>query len=425
MTMILQRRINIDKKIIKLLLIGLLIRLLLMPFFTHWDLPATYEMAHYFGLHHIKDVYSVIYNNYNNWAADLPPLVFYTHGGYLALLKSIMPLFDVYPHFEFNSTFYPGWLHSVHAFRYLFLLKIPYLVFDILLAYILTLFFDDKNKKIQIFKLWFFCPISLYITYMFSQYDIVPAFLVTLSIFLFKKQKMNWSFSILGLAIAYKSYPIFFVLPALIICGGNIWKITKNLLLSILPYLLSILPFIKNISFRDTVLLNSRITSYFFKSGIPIGQGDNLVPFFIIYALIVIYFTVKKQENNEFNYKNLISSYTLILLSFFSLIYFHPQWLIWLMPLLTVYLVNNSKLYYIYGLIVILFIPYLFRFSSSTTWYLFDVINLDFFHYLKPPKQFIFQFYNADNFLHIFRSFLTGGLILMGIYIFKEKVKYR
>ena len=320
------------KKIIFYLILGLLIRVIIMPFFTHWDLPAIYEMSHYFSYHHIFDIYSVVYN-YNHWSADFPPLVFYTFGGYLWLIKWLMPLFDSFKHFQFNSLYYPGWVTSIQAFRYLFLLKIPYLIFDIFIGFALTHFFLDKDKKIKIFTLWMLNPVSLYITYMFGQFDVIPTALVILSLLLVKKGKISWSFLILGLAIAFKNYPLFFILPALIICGGNFWKVVKNFFLSIFPYFLSILPFIGNLTFRDPVLLNSRITSYFFKSEITIGQGDSLVPFFIIYSLVIFYFLTKRLKKiNILN--NLIFSYTIILLLFFSFIYFHPQWILWLLPFL-------------------------------------------------------------------------------------------
>lgn len=403
------------KKFLYYLLIGFLIRIFLMPLFTHWDLPALYEMVRYIAYEGIKNVYAVVYN-YNKWAAVYPPLTFFSLAGYLFVLKPLMPLFSSGAPFDLNSIFYPGWVTSDHAFRYLFLLKLPFLFFDLGLAYLLSLFFKKEEEKLATFKFWVFCPVALYVSFIFGHFDIVPTFFVVLSLWFLKKKRISYAFLLLGIAAAFKSYPLFLLLPLVLITSKNIWQGMRNFIFGAGPFLVTILPFLKNMSFRDPVLY-SNTSEYFFKNQIMVGEGDSLIPFFICYGMILIYFFLKRGKEDIFE-KSLLAA-TLVLISFFSFVYFHPQWFLWLMPFLGLYLVRAKRLSFIYWLIIVLYIPYLFHFSSSTSWYLFDVVNIDFFHYLKTPKEFIFQFYNADNFLHVCRSFLTAALLVFGVYIFR------
>jgi len=404
------------KKLVYYFLIGLLIRVVLMPIFVHWDLPALYEMVRYIAYDGVRDVYTAIYN-YNDWAAVYPPLTFFSLAGYLFLLKPVMPLFGTGVPFDLNSILYPGWVATDHAFRYLFLLKLPYLFFDLGLAYLLTLFFDKEKEKLTAFKFWVFCPVTLYVTFMFGHFDIVPAFLVVLALLLLKKERVSLAFLTIGLAIAFKNYPVFLLIPLVIIVSRNFWAMVKNTILGMGPFLVTILPFIGRFSFRDPVLY-SDTSEYFFKNQIVIGEGDSIIPFFVCYGVILLYFFIKRREAGSVFEKSLLAC-SLVLVSFFAFVYFHPQWFLWLMPFIGLYVVRLKKLNFIYWMMIFLYFVYLFHFASSTTWYLFDVVNLDFFHYLKTPKQLIFQYYNADNVLHVLRSFLTASLLLAGYYIIR------
>ena len=82
--------------------------------------------------------------------------------------------------------------------------KLPYLIFDLLIVYILLKLFPEKNPGLLAVSLWMFNPVNLYATYMMGQFDIIPTFFTILSFYLIYKNKLSWaalSFSLLSIRV--------------------------------------------------------------------------------------------------------------------------------------------------------------------------------------------------------------------------------
>ena len=80
----------------------------------------------------------------------------------------------------------------------------------------------DNKKTITTF-LWAFNPVLIYGTYLIGQFDIIVGTLILLSIFFAKKNMKYISVIFIGLGIGFKTVPIVFVLPLILILGSS-WK---------------------------------------------------------------------------------------------------------------------------------------------------------------------------------------------------------
>lgn len=204
------------------------------------------------------------------------------------------------------------------------LLKLSYLPFDILLAFLLYKIVDPK-KTVLALSLWIFNPINLYASYMMGQFDIIPTFFTVLSIYFITKDKLSWAALALGGGIAFKLYPIFLIIP-LIILAKNYWTKIKLILLSLLPYFLSILPYLSSGSFRSNALFANQSSKSFYAT-IPVSGGESIILFPTL--LIFFYLLIWQKKIDKLS---LWKIYLIPLLLFFIFTHYHPQWLIWITP---------------------------------------------------------------------------------------------
>lgn len=210
-------------------------------------------------------------------------------------------------------------------------LKLGYIPFDIFLAFLLYKMVDSK-KAILTFSFWIFNPINLYATYLMGQFDIISTFFTVLSIYFAVKNRLSWAALALGGGIAFKLYPLFLVIP-LIILAKNYWIKIRLLLLSFLPYFLSILPYLSSGSFRSNALFANQSSKSFYAK-IPISGGESIILFPIL--LIFFYLLIWQKKLDKLS---LWKFYLIPLLLFFIFTHYHPQWLIWITPFLILGLV--------------------------------------------------------------------------------------
>lgn len=239
-------------------------------------------------------------------------------------------------------------------------LKLPYLFFDILLGLLLYKLVNSR-KALVIFGLWIFNPISLYSTYMMGQFDIIPTFFTILSLYFAAKAKLKLASLALGFGIAFKLYPVFLIIPLVLLAQG-IWPRIKLVILSLLPYALSVLAYLPSGSFRQTALFaNQSSKSLYASIGVSGGEAILLFPFLLIFFYLYI---ASKGVNKE----SLWKMYLIPLLLFFTFTHFHPQWFIWVTPFLILELGTNKfkNLLPIFIVIITWFVS-LFFFDPSLT----------------------------------------------------------
>lgn len=301
------------KKIWIILSIGVALRVLLSLATYHPDMQVFDLAGKLVAGGNILDLYDF---SSSSAVFNYPPAIYLFHGFFSTLFNSL-GLSNIY---QFNIN--------------LALLKLPYLFFDLSVAFILLKLFDSPRKSIIAFTLWMFNPVNLFATYMMGQFDVIPTFFIILSVYMAVKNKLQFAALVLGLGIAFKISPIFLVIP-LAILGKNFIERMKLLSLSVLPFFVSIIPYISSSSFRATALFANQSSKSLY-AGIPVSGGESILLFPAL--LLIFYLFIWHIRINTEIWK----LYLIPLLLFFIFTHYHPQWLIWITPLLILDLLTSG-----------------------------------------------------------------------------------
>jgi hypothetical protein len=309
---------------------ALLLRLLIAPFFYHTDIKDIAFRVSFLESNHVINIYDFLPHHFiaGPQAPDFsyPPLTYFTLGSYQWLVHPLLGK-------EFNSWIYDfSGLTSISPFifRYLLLLKLPYLIFDLLIGLLLYKFFKEEDDKKEALLFWFFNPLNLYGIYVVGQFDIIPSLLAFLGVFLFRQNKVFFSALCLGLGAAFKSFPLL-LLPFFLTCLKDFKKSSYFAYICLSTYLLFTLPFILSPSFQKYVLFSNQ-SQRIFQFKIPLFFAD-ISLFLILGGLLGLLALKKKSEP-------LIFFLTSVLLLIFAVSHFHPHWIVWLTPFLSIYKVK-------------------------------------------------------------------------------------
>ena len=315
------------KKLTPFLLLGLGLRLFLMSSTVHPDIRG-HNLAAYLIAQkgQILDFYDYISRLprtnplvilYHDGLFIYPPLAYLTHAVFNFFL------YPLYPQRPFDLLILDiGQAKGLPDFGLLtFLLKFPYLVADVFSLLILRKILDSKYHFLGSI-LWIFNPLTLYSAYMLSQFDIFIALFLLLAL---AYPKLSPIF--IGLSAGFKPFPLFF-LPFL--SGSKL----KNIATGLLTYLLSLLPYMRSVGFRQYALLANQ-TDKIVYAKIMVSSSQYLPLFFV--AVIVLfwwhYFSPKSLSTWGWQLA--------FLLAFFSLTHFPPQWFTWTAPFLLLALINK------------------------------------------------------------------------------------
>lgn len=389
---------------LKWLLIGLLIRLAFMPFTLHGDMADMNRVA-----------YLLLYQGYipGNQMA-YPPLAYYTMSFFQFIFRPMMRFFGSAPH--------PGvsWITSPHVFRYSFLLKSYYLFFDLGIAFLLLRLLNEEKQKLMVLKFWMLNPLVIFTCYIQGQFDILPAFFIVLSLYYVLKSRLTLSMLCLGIGACFKNFPFFFLIPALILLGKTRLAKLKFFVLAVVPYLFLIYPYLGAAGFKNAAVTsaqNQRIFDFYFN----LGSFDKVYVFIVGYTVILVlaYFH-NYGKNSKDTFQALWRINLIIYLWLFATVYFHPQWFIWGMPLLILFVVKNKKLIPLYWVQIICIFVYMIHWGRQLLWWPFALVYPALGQQIRPPSEIIGQFYPPHEFSSVFRSIFTGILICMIYLVYRD-----
>ena len=319
----------------KLLFLAIFLRVLVAIFLFHPDIK-TYNYQASFLRKGVFNIYTYLVDN----KKTLPlkddfvyfPLTYFVLGGYQAIVSPILGA-------GFNSWLANASANSVvtdpNIFKYLLILKLPYLILDIILAYLIMGFFENKEDKKKAFIFWLFNPFTIVLLYAYSNVDIFPVILTVLAFLMLKKQKLFTASLLLGVASGFKLYPLLFV-PFLFLSGRSI---REKIILAVTPVItfgLIVLPFISGAFFQSALV--SGLTTGIFTSN------------FSTLAVAVLFFYAVLIDKKI----NLLNYWIALFLIIFSFTLFHIQWLLWIAPFLVILSVKKpsfSWLVFLFGVL--------------------------------------------------------------------------
>jgi hypothetical protein len=389
----------------KLLVLAVVLRILVASFLFHPDIK-TYNYQASFLKKGVFNIYSYLVKNNKT----LPikdgfvyfPLTYFVLGGYQAVLSPVLGSgFDSWlANASSNSI-----VNDPNIFKYLLILKLPYLVLDIAIAFLLKRFFDDRDKADKVFTLWLFNPFTIFLIYAFSNVDIFAVLLTVVAFLLLKKEKLILASAILGIAAGFKLYPLLFI-PFLFIKGKDLKEKIFVVLIPAIILGIIVVPFWSQ-DFVQSALI-SGLTTRIFNPGFSIGFGESMIVGLFSISILFFYALLIDKKIKLFNY------WVILLIFIFAFSHFHIAWLLWIAPFIVILACKKPSISIPLFLLAILafMIPMLYDdrsmtislFRTYSTWY--DLIS--------TPFTIVQKFYDPYNLQSILHSVLAGGSLVVG-----------
>ncbi|MCX6808598.1 MAG: hypothetical protein NTW50_02940 [Candidatus Berkelbacteria bacterium] len=393
------------------IIFGILVRLLLMPIAVHDDmLSSTWRDYAYIFRGNLK----------------IDDLLDLAMAGYLKLFR---PLFSELPsmldraraNLATGTVAYDTFVNSRVALRYLFFLKIPYLIFDLASLAVIWKILEDRQQKLRGVIFWALNPALLFATFMWGRFETLPIFLTLLAFLFAYKKNPQASIAVLSLAISARTGYVLF-LPFFLIYFARDWK-------QILTYsIIGLLPMFVTSHlfgiFGGGGLLDTLQGGFFdFTISGQISTGFTSIAINALTFPLILFLFWTKKENMTF--KRLVSFSTIGVLSFFAFSFFHPQYLAWVTPALVLAFALNKKIIWP---IIILMISYFFMidmyFGFGRTTGLFAPLNYSFFSTLGGlANQSFFANWSGTTLLTIFHSIFVLMIAVISFILYQDENK--
>ncbi len=188
---------------------GLAIRIVILPLFASVDLLSN------------AFVTTVLVNQHQLIVSNDPPPIFYIDSGLYLLFHPVISsqfgnVFNLGPSFTPPTT--PQMLAANTAGINVFvsILKLPFLAADLVIAFVLPRFFGDTRQAFLALLLWWFNPISIYISYMVGQYDVIATAFLVLAFYFLRSRRELWCLAALALATFFELFAVV-LLPFILI----------------------------------------------------------------------------------------------------------------------------------------------------------------------------------------------------------------
>ncbi len=397
---------------INLIVLAVLLRLLVSGLLFHPDIK-TIAFQTSFLSKGVINIYPYLIQN----KANLPlkeefvyfPLTYFTIGSYQTILSNFLGdsfdkwLIDA----DANSV-----VNNPNIFKFLILLKLPLLMMDMAIAYLLLNFFKDLNLGKRAFELWLFNPFTIILIYAFSNIDIYAVLLTVIAFLYIKQEKLIKASVILGIAVAFKLYPLLFV-PFLFVKAKDTKEKLLTILIPISIFVVSVIPFWSQ-AFVNSALV-SGLSTRIFSPNFVIGFGESMMLGLFLLSILFCYAWINAKQINLFNY------FVIVLLILFSFSHFHISWLLWIAPFLVIVVIKKPRLAWAIFLwsILALSIPLLYN-DRSMTISLFRVYS-NWFDLLPIPFTVVQKFYDPYGLQSLIHSLLAGISVILAYNIYKDE----
>ena len=393
------------RKIVLLAGVGVLLRLVFIGVGIHPDIRANYLAAYIIAqkgeVFSFYDYISRLPRNhswvgiYGDGQFNYPPLAHLSHGLFNFLL------WPVYPRQAFDILIndYGNFRGSAGSVFLLFLLKLPYVIADILCLVFLTKLFPDSRRKRLATVLWLVNPFVLYSAYLMGQFDIFIALFFILAIYAFHKDRNSLAAVCLGISAGFKPFSLV-MLPFV---TRSRWK---SIFLGVGTYGLIILPYLHSVAFKTYALLAAQSDKPLYAK--IMVSGSQHVPLFIL-GLVALFWWSRYRPAAFPGWGWL----SVPLFLFFSVTHWHPQWLTWLAPFLVLAWVEVEKTRWPIVVLTLAYLVIVLTFDSSLN---FGLVGLK-----LSFAQFLPANYTLDFVASLFRGVLAATSLAIVLLMRKGK----
>jgi|TARA_B100001964_G_scaffold190087_1_gene211988 hypothetical protein len=393
-------------------LISLLLRIIVMPFTMHGDLIFIYKSPHLMS-HGEWDVYGILAEKNSVY---YPPFSLIFFATVQLIFRLFFPGFEQFTH-SLGLLGKKALYGSEHLYLSLFLMKLPYLVFDCLIILTCWKMLSNNKSKLLFMVFWAINPVVIYGPYMFGQFDLIASFFVVLACY-FSLKEGKGHFATLSLAAGclFKIYPIAFLPLVLCISSKNFKDFVRLLIYGAFPVLF-FYGFFYSIS-GEAVLGVFKTQSHNIE--IIDSLGVVVLRFFqgIVYALVCCHIFMIGRSKLDYP---LLSQY-------FVIIYFAIYWglsvssthrYLFLIPFL-IYFVHNRPEWKkpFYFLLAVIFLGGLRGRASFLG--IFAPINPEFFLSFPSVKDISCYLFNCSIYTESITLLFKGTTAIMTIILLKN-----
>ena len=249
-----------------------------------------------------------------------------------------------------------------------------------------------------------------------GQFDIIPTLLVVAAIFFALQNKKFLAVAMLGVGGAFKMFPLLFLPLFALLLGKDFWHRIWLFIIGLLPYLVIISPyFLFSPMYRQTAFLTTQTEKMLYMK-LPLSGAEYLSVFMVAYFVLLILAT------RSHNQKDSLWRFGLVLmLLFFAITHYHPQWFLWVAPFLVWAWLHCGTEYR----------PYLILISGC--WFLITLffepsLHVGLFAPLAPNllklgslADLVGRFYDVFLVKSLIRSFLAGLSLFLSFHLLSER----
>jgi hypothetical protein len=384
--------------------LAVLIRLLIMPFTGHSDLFQTYTKSSFWAFQGeiFPSKFAVI------WLAFHAVVLKFASFVWPGISQSFVA--DPITVYGDVATI----LQEPYIFRLLFIMKLPYLLLELVTVWLFVKLFTKSQDKLLALVAWLFNPYLYYSLYVFGRNEILAVFFIVCGLWALKKSKLNWASFALGLSIATRLFTVILMPVFLAIGLAKKQSWWKQIGLFVLPIVGSVV-FRKLFASSKLVPLETAPISIEFFLPVNVGVGHGQVVYLLLAALLFISLLLvfKHKLKPDFIWP---WSTAYLLLSL-GLMFFHPHYFSWLTPFLAWFVVrfkkNVPELLSVVALQLVGWLLTLLFWGLSISFGLFAPINPHFFNALPSPMYFFGPYVQYANPINVGRTIILGTHLYM------------
>lgn len=404
------------RKLALLWAVAILIRLAVMPFTMHFDAYQIYSRA-------AEAAYD---GQWSGWSAQF--LIQGLHNVWLFMVRPLLPdSAGIWSHTASiagvgaSPEDYNRFLAYDHLYRAIFLMKLPYVVADLVCAYIIGRLVDPA-RKFSAMAFWLLNPLVIYATAIYGRHDVLAILMVLGALVAVQRAtdgRRLVALILLGLATLTRFFPVVLI-PFFLLAYR---RTTRQLAIAV-GLLLAMVGLVEvagiAVSGKSPILSILSTHLHFqnwLDAGVYLRFDDSIFLFPLIYMLGLLWISERGLAPDEF--ARIGAAVFLVL---FALTFFHPHYSIWLVPFLALTISNSPRMLVYHAIQVVCLFVYFMQWGSWTTWDLLQPLLGDRVASLPDPYEAIAGQIEPRLFFGLFRSILTAVSFWMTWLLLKSMI---
>lgn len=273
-------------------------------------------------------------------------------------------------------------------YKTLFFLKLPYLIFDFLIAWmLLKISRDDAGCSVKTYALWMFNIVVLHSSYACGQFEVVAAFFIIAALYAALRKRPYLCLGLLGVGGAVKTFPYILVLPAVLLLGDT-WK--KRFLLASAAGLVSVVFYLPFYFSSGNLIFGSLMLGRHYSGA---AKWILYVVFAVLYCLLLAGATRDSERPDP--QKKLVFYFLAVGFLVFAATPIGFRYFVFITPLLALVMPGRRK-FSIFVIFAVMLLAFLMLSPRSLQFGLLAPLSPDYFDSLPALEEIIGRFINIE-----------------------------